>query len=324
MADTKVIFMGSAELSCASLSALQKTPGMSVAAVVTQPDKPKGRHLKLTPSPVKERALETGLPVLQPRLARDPAFISDLRTLAPDLVVVVAYGQILPPAVLEIPPSGCINVHTSLLPRYRGAGPIQRAILNGDAETGVTIMKMDAGLDTGPILSQERTGIGPEDDARTLHDRLAQMGASLLVRTIPGYLAGNITPQPQPAHGVSYAPKITKQDGQIDWSQPASVIWNKVRGLTPWPGAFTFISAGGQPLRLKILKAIVEPIAAEPGRVVRADKDGILTGCGKDALKILQLQIEGGRPLNPQQFLAGHELPGQLGFSGAAPSASIQ
>lgn len=215
MAALRVIFMGSAELSCASLRALMDSPDILVAAFVTQPDRPKGRDLKLRPSPVKELALRANLPVLQPARARDEAFVAELRALQPDLIAVAAYGQILPPGILELPRFGCLNVHTSLLPRWRGAAPIQWAILNGDARTGVTIMKMDAGLDTGAILAQEETDIGPRDNSQTLHDRLAEMGAKLLLRTIPGCVARTIQPRPQPAEGVTYAAKLRKEDGRI-------------------------------------------------------------------------------------------------------------
>src|SRR5579864_5786065 len=197
----KIIFMGTAELSCASLEKLAHSPQVELAAVVTQPDKPQGRELKLQPPPVKILAQKFNFPVLQPSKARDEGFISQLRALQPDLMVVVAYGHILPPAILDLPRFGCLNVHTSLLPKYRGAAPIQWAIANGEAETGVTIMKMDAGLDTGPVLSLSRTAILPEDDSQILHDRLAQLGAQLLVETIPGYVAGKVRPQPQPAEG---------------------------------------------------------------------------------------------------------------------------
>ena len=213
MNELKIIFMGTADLSCASLEKLAGTPGFEIAAVVTQPDRPKGRELKEQSSAVKMLAQRLGLPVLQPARARDEKFIADLRALEPDLIVVAAYGQILPQSILDLPRHGCLNVHTSLLPRYRGAAPIQWALANGDAETGVTIMKMDAGLDTGPILAQRRTPIQAADDSVTLHDRLARLGAELLVQTIPDYVAGKIQPQPQPAEGVSHAPKIKKEDG---------------------------------------------------------------------------------------------------------------
>jgi methionyl-tRNA formyltransferase len=203
-----------------------------------------------------------------------------------------------------------VNVHTSLLPKYRGAAPIQWAILNGDAKTGVTIMKMDPGLDTGDILTQEVTPINPSDNAQILHDRLAEMGASLLVRTLPAYVAGAIQPQPQPAEGATYARKITKEDGRLDWAQPAQVLWNRVRAFTPWPGAFTFLANEPRQPLLKIWQAQPEAstTAARPGEVLRTDRAGIVVACGRDALRILQLQREGGRRLDAQQFLTGYPL----------------
>ena len=305
----RIIFMGTADLACASLRALCREKSLAVVAVVSQPDKPKGRDLKLQPTPVKTLALAEGLPVLQPARARDEAFIAELRRLQPDLIVVTAYGQILPQTILDLPRFGCLNVHTSLLPKYRGAAPIQWAILNGDTETGVTIMKMDAGLDTGPMLAQQTTFIAPEDNAQTLHDRLAELGAGLLVKTIPDYVSSKITPRPQPAEGASYARKITREDGQMDWTQPARVLWNRVRGLTPWPGAFTHVPVEGQSGLLKIWSAeVVTELSGEPGTVVRADKAGVVVACGQQALSILQLQREGGRRMNASEFLAGHDL----------------
>jgi methionyl-tRNA formyltransferase len=306
--------MGTAELSCASLEKLARDKSYSVVAVVTQPEKPKGRELKLTPSPVKVLAEKLNVPVLQPSRARDEKFIGELLELNPDLIVVVAYGQILPPAILELPRFGCLNVHTSLLPKYRGAAPIQWAIANGDAETGVTIMKMDAGLDTGPILSTRRTPILPTDDSQILHDRLAQLGAELLVETIPDYVAGKIQAQPQPATGSTYAAKIKKEDGKIDWSQPAVQIWNRLRAFTPWPGAFTFLQAEPKPQLLKIWKAEIVENNGPTGTVLSADKTGIVVGCGQDVLRILELQREGGKRLTAEQFLAGFPLKAGAGF----------
>lgn len=317
MAALRIIFMGTPELSCASLRALKESPDFCVAAVVTQPDRPKGRELKLQPSPVKELALQTGLPVLQPERARNEAFLGELRALQPELIVVAAYGQILPKSLLDLPRFGCLNVHTSLLPKYRGAAPIQWAILNDEPETGVTIMKMDVGLDTGDILTQEKTPIHPQDTSETLHDRLADIGAKLLLRTLPDYVAGRIPAQPQPAEGVSYAPKIKKEDGHIDWTQPARSIWSRVRGLVPWPGAFTFLPAQPRPHLLKIWQAEVVELSGPPGEILQADKTGLVVGCGGQALRILLLQREGARRLTPQQFLAGHALqPGQRLGSG--------
>jgi methionyl-tRNA formyltransferase len=197
----------------------------------------------------------------------------------------------------------------SLLPKHRGAAPIQWAILNDDSETGVTIMKMDVTLDTGDILAQEKIPIRPDDNAETLHDRLAQLGGSLLIRTLSDYTAGKLQPRPQPTEGISYAPKIKKEDGHIDWTQPARAIWNRIRGLVPWPGAFTFLSAQPQPHLLKIWQAEVVDLCGPPGEVLLADKSDIVVGCGHQSLRILQLQREGARRLAPQPFLAGHPLP---------------
>jgi methionyl-tRNA formyltransferase len=295
---------------------LYRQESFEVAAVVTQPDRPKGRDLKVAFSPVKEVALAHGLPVLQPERARNEAFVQELKNYRPDLIVVAAYGQILPQVILDLPRFGCLNIHASLLPKYRGAAPIQWAILQDESETGVTIMKMDAGLDTGEILTQTTTAIAPADDAQTLHDRLAKLGAELLVKTIPEYVAGKIIPRPQPSEGVSYARKITKEDGHLDWSLSARALWNRIRAFMPWPGAFTFQSADPHPRLLKIWVAAVEPhMSGAPGAVLQADKSGIVVGCGKQALRILSLQREGGRRLSAQEFLAGNELPVGLQFS---------
>ncbi len=300
--------MGTAELSGASLEKLFADKRFSIVAVVTQPDKPKGRDLKLTPSPVKVIAEKLNLPVLQPLKARDEKFISELRELKPDLIVVVAYGQILPQTILDFPTHGCLNVHTSLLPKYRGAAPIQWAIADGKPETGVTIMKMDAGLDTGAILSTRRTPILATDDSQILHDRLAQLGAELLVETIPDFVAGKILPQPQPAEGSTYAAKIKKEDGRIDWHLPAQKIWNRLRAFTPWPGAFTFLKSEPKPQLLKIWKVEVVEKSGIAGTILSADKTGIVVGCGENALRILELQREGGKRLTAEQFLAGFPL----------------
>jgi methionyl-tRNA formyltransferase len=245
---------------------------------------------------------------LQPAKARDEKFISELRELKPDLIVVVAYGQILPQTILDLPKNGCVNVHTSLLPKYRGASPIQSAILNGETETGVTIMKMDAGLDTGEIISQRRIPILPEDNSQTLHDKLAQLGAELLVQTIPDFVAGKIQPQPQPKEGATYAAKIKKEDGQIDWNEPAEKILNRLRAFTPWPGAFIFLKKESKLELLKIWRAEVAEKSGGAGEILSADKNGIVVACGKNALRIMELQREGGRRLMAEQFLAGHPL----------------
>ena len=309
MEPLRVIFFGSAELARASLAALAGSGFCRVLAVVTQPDRPKGRQLHLQPTPVKIEAQASGIPVLEPAKARDPAFVRQLAALQPELIVVAAYGQILPQTVLDLPRLSCLNVHTSLLPRHRGAAPIQWAILNDDPETGVTIMKMDAGLDTGDILSQQATPILASDNAQTLHDRLAQLGADLLIRTIPDYVAGKIQSRKQPEEMASYARKITKEDGRLDWTQPARALWNRVRAFTPWPGAFTFLPRETKLPLLKIWEAVVaEDAAGLPGQVVQADKSGLVIACGQQGLRILQLQREGGRRLRAEEFLAGHDL----------------
>jgi methionyl-tRNA formyltransferase len=309
MSHLRIIFMGTAELAWASLLALTREADFKVVTVVTQPDRPKGRALKLHPSPVKEIAVATRLPVLQPARARDEFFIAELRDLKPDLIVVAAYGQILPQAILDLPRFGCLNVHTSLLPKHRGAAPIQWAILEGDALTGVTIMKMDAGLDTGAILTQQTTPICADDNSQTLHDRLAQLGATLLVQTIRDHVAGKITPRPQPSEGVSYARKITKEDGSLDWTQPARILLNSIRAFTPWPGAFTHLAAVvGKPPLLKVWQAKITEESGRPGHILQADKNGLTVACGSHSLRILELQLEGGRRMTAAEFLSGHHL----------------
>ncbi|MEK7781024.1 MAG: methionyl-tRNA formyltransferase [Verrucomicrobiota bacterium] len=309
MAALRIIFMGTPELAAVSLAALLREPSFQTIAVVTQPDRPKGRDLKLQPSPVKQLALAAGVPVLQPLKAREESFIAELRTLQPEIIAVAAFGQILPKSILELPRFGCLNVHTSLLPKYRGASPIQSAILNGDAETGVTIMKMDVGLDTGDILTQRATPIQDADNAATLHDRLAQLGAELLVQTIPGYAAGKIQPQRQQHELATHVAKIKKEDGRIDWTQPARGIWDRIRAFTPWPGAFTFLPGQPQPVLLKIWQAEVVSQNGAAGKVLSADKTGIVIGCGEGLLRVTNLQREGGRRMNAAEFLAGHPLP---------------
>ena len=309
MAPLRIIFMGTAELACASLEKIVGEKSFQLLAVVTQPDKPKGRELKLQPSPVKILAEKLSVPVLQPAKARAEDFISTLRALQPDLIVVVAYGQILPPAILELPHYGCVNVHTSLLPKYRGAAPIQWAIADGNAETGVTLMQMDAGLDTGPLLAMRRTPILPTDDSQILHDRLAQLGAELLVETLPAFIAGKILPQPQTADGASYAAKIKRDDGQINWQLPAQEIWNRLRAFTPWPGAFTHLGGADGRVLLKIWRAQLCVQSGSAGEVLAVDKHGIIVACGQGSLRITELQREGGRRLPAEQFLQGFPLP---------------
>jgi methionyl-tRNA formyltransferase len=309
MTQTRVIFFGTAELACPILAALAHDSSVALAAVVTQPDRPKGRDLKVQPTPVKMEAARHELPVLQPARARNPEFIQTLADLQPGLIVVAAYGQILPESILHLPPHGCLNVHTSLLPKYRGAAPIQWAILNDEPETGVTIMKMDAGLDTGDIVSQKATPIHPSDNAQTLHDRLATMGGALLLATLPDYLAGKIISRKQSEQVATYARKITKEDGELDWTLSARAVWNRIRAFTPWPGAFTLLPGEAKLPLLKIWEAqIVESASGTPGAVLECGKAGITVACGQSALRIHTLQREGGRRMTAGEFLSGYDL----------------
>ena len=302
--------MGTADFACPTLVALNDTPRIEVVTVVTQPDRPKGRQLIPHSSPIKLEAESQHLRVHQPERLRND--ISFLEQLAPGLIVVAAYGQILPQAILDLPLHGCLNVHGSLLPAYRGAAPIQHAILDGQAGTGVTIMQMDAGLDTGAILSKAATPIEPTDNAQTLHDRLAKLGAELLLETIPHHIAGEIAAIPQDDTLATHAAKITRNMGSIDWSQPATQLWNRSRAFTPWPGVFTRLD--GKLLKLLEIKP-TEAIGLEPGRIGQADADGIVVGCGNGAIRVTQLQKEGAKRLAAAEFLAGTPLPAgtQLG-----------
>lgn len=306
----RLVFLGTPELARTILVSLSDTPGLQLLAVGCQPDRPSGRHLQPTAPPVKTEAVARNLPVLQPARAGDPQFLAQLRELHPDLIVVAAYGQLLPPALLEIPRLGCLNVHTSLLPRWRGAAPIQWAIASGDAETGVTLMKMDAGLDTGPILRSATTPITADDTGQTLHDRLATLGGDLLRQIIPDYAAGRLIPHPQPTEGVTYARKITRADGRIEWSQPAGVLFNRLRAFTPWPGAFCFLPGAPRPRLLKVHQARPEPGEREttPGTVIDPGPQGLVVACGKGSLRLTEVQLEGGRRLSAAEFLAGHSV----------------
>ncbi|MDC0143290.1 methionyl-tRNA formyltransferase [Verrucomicrobia bacterium] len=303
----RVLYMGTAELACLPLVALHASPVADVVGVVTQPDRPVGRKLKPRPSFVKQCALELGLPVIQPQTLRTPQAIEQLASFEPDLFVVTAFGQILPQSALDLPQHGALNVHVSLLPRHRGAAPIQWAILEGDAETGVTLMRMDAGLDTGDIISTVKTEITEGDTAQTLHDRLAQLGAALLAESLPGYLDGTCKPVSQDEARSTYARKILKQDGQIDWTESAETIFRKLRAFTPWPGIFTYLPTDKLSL-VKIQSANISITEGIAGEVLSAGEDGILIGCGKQSLNVLQLQREGGRSLGSGDFLNGFSL----------------
>lgn len=285
-----------------------------IVLVVAQPDKPVGRGLELQPPPVKLEAQARGWPVAQPAKARDAAFLEHVQALAPDVLVVAAYGQILPPALLAVPRCGCLNVHTSLLPRWRGAAPIQWALLEGDAETGVTLMRMDAGLDTGDIVAMERTPILGTDTGQILHDRLAQIGGALLVRTLPDWLAGCVPAQPQPLEGVTYARKLTREDGRLDWSRSARSLALRIRAFNPWPGAFTdLVHAGGGSQLLKIWAADPVDERGPAGGILRAAGDDFVVAAGEGALRLREVQREGRRRMAAREFLAGQPA-GMPGF----------
>jgi len=300
---TRIIFMGTPEFACPSLVALLDA-GYDVAAVVTQPDREAGRGRQVAVSPVKQLAQTRGLLVLQPARVRRPAMIEELRTLTPEMIVVVAYGQILPAEIINLPPYGCINVHASLLPRHRGASPIQAAILAGDTTTGITIIQMDTSMDTGPILSQSSLEIAPGETAATLGERLAHLGGEALIQTLPAWLAGQIVPQPQDDTQATYCRPLHKEDGRLDWHQPADALERQVRAMHPWPGAYTTFAGR----LLKVLVASVGPTglpAGPAGLVVPLPGPAAAVCAGNGHLILHAVQLEGRRPLPIAAFLAG-------------------
>jgi methionyl-tRNA formyltransferase len=306
MGTAKLLFAGTPDFALASLVALVES-GHIPAAVLTQPDRPAGRGKKLSASPVKEFALGENIPVWQPETLKDPKVVADIAALEPDVLVVAAYGLILPQAVLDIPNGGCLNVHASLLPRWRGAAPIQQAILNDDEQTGVCLMQMEAGLDTGPVYVSVTTSIAADETAGELHDRLAWMGGELLCEYIDEIVAGNVEAIPQDEALATYAAKIRKQDARIDWNQPAQFVQRQVRAYNPVPGA-SFKVADEQ---IKCWRAsVAEDIEAVAGTVVRADKGGIDVACAQDGLRLVEVQRPGRRKVSAA------ELAGQLDLAG--------
>ena len=299
----RIAFAGTPEFAARARDALA-TVDCDIPLVRTQPDRPAGRGMKLMPSPVKQRALAHGLTVAQPETLKTPELRAPLVEAAPDLLVVVAYGLLLPRAVLDIPRLGCINIHASLLPRWRGAAPIHRAIEAGDARTGITLMQMDEGLDTGPMLAERTVDIAADDTTATLHDRLAATGAQLLIDTLPDLLAGRITAVPQPADGTCYAAKIGKAEAALDFRRPATELACAIRAFDPFPGAL--MTVDGTPI--KLWRARVEPASGEPGRILAVGDDGVVIACGEGALRVTELQKPGGKRLPAADFLHGHPL----------------
>ncbi len=295
---TSIVFMGTPEFSVPILQRLIEE--YTVIGVVTQPDRPAGRKQQVHMSPIKQLALEHNIPVLQPEKLRKSEAIAELKQWQPDVYVVAAFGQILPQSVLDIPAHGSINVHASLLPRWRGAAPIQAVIRAGDAETGVTIMKMDAGLDTGPMLKMKAIPIAADETGESLHDKLSVLGAELLMETLPGYLNGTILPQPQPEEGITFASQVKKEEGKIDWQQDAVVIERLIRAFTSWPGTFTFFK--GQ--QLKIISGSVVESSAAPGTVVKL-QDGIAVGTGQGLLRLGMIQLAGRKAMPVDEFVKG-------------------
>ena len=299
----RIAYAGTPEFALPPLDAIVRSRHQLVG-VWTQPDRPAGRGRKLTPSPVKQRALELDLPVHQPERFKTEAARQALRDAKPDVMVVVAYGLILPASVLAIPRYGCLNVHASLLPRWRGAAPIQRSILAGDAESGVAIMQMDRGLDTGDVLLEKRTAIGEEDDSQALHDRLAGLGAEALMQVLDAL--PQTQPRKQDPAGVTYAGKLTKEEARLDWHRSAAELARAVRGYRPWPVAYAEYQ--GQPLRIWRARALSGTGKAAPGTVLSAGREGIDVATGEGTLRILELQPAGGRVLSAADFANGRDL----------------
>lgn len=308
----KVVFFGTPQFAVPTLDALLTSPH-AVVGVVTQPDRPRGRGQKESDAPVKARARQAGLPILQPDTLKDPAVLDAVRAFGADIGVVAAYGKILTQAVLDIPRLGLINVHASLLPKYRGAAPVHRAVIAGEAKTGVTIMRIVRALDAGAMLATVERPIGPDDTSEDVERDLSTLGATLLVATLDRMALGPVEETPQDDSAATYAQRLTKEDGVVDWSRPAAAIHNQIRGLHPWPHAFSYVE--GQRLILHRSTWSPQSAAAEPGTIVAAQGDELRVATGGGTLLVTELQAEGRRPARAREFLAGRKLAAGIRFS---------
>ncbi len=297
----KVLFMGTSDFAVPALEAL-RSKGYDVPLVVTQPDKPAGRGLELKASPIKKKALELGLPVFQPEKIKIPEAVETLRAAQPDLVVVAAYGQILPASVLQIPKIACLNIHGSILPKYRGAAPIHYAVMNGETETGVTIMYMNEKMDEGDVLLVKKTPIGTEETTGEVHDRLAYVGVEGLMEALRLLGEGKAPRQPQDASHASYAPSIKREFCRLDWKAPAGCVFNRVRGLSPWPGAET----SWRGMELKVYKTVLETRKGNAGEVLEISKQGVVVAAGVDSLRLIEIQPPGKKKMGAYDFILGH------------------
>jgi methionyl-tRNA formyltransferase len=304
----RLVFIGAGEIGVPTLQALLESARHQLAGVVTQPDKPAGRHQELRAPPIKTAIAGSGVPIFQPARIRASEAIEQIRALNPEVIVTMAYGQILPKTVLEIPRVACLNLHASLLPKYRGAAPIQAAIVAGDRETGITAMYMDEGLDTGDILMQSRIDISPNETGSSLHGRLGKIAAETLIESLDLLSKGAAPCIPQDDALASYAPKLTRDQGKIDWTEPAVVIERKIRAFDPWPGTFMLLDGpGGRSRKLKIFRAsVVAGKQAAPGKILRADHEGILIGARSGAVLLSEVQLEGKRRMSAAEFVHGH------------------
>jgi methionyl-tRNA formyltransferase len=306
----RIVFIGTGEIGVPSLRILQESPEHEVVAVVTQPDKPAGRDQQMTAPPIKQAAGTAGVPILQPGRIKAPEAIAQLQSLHPDIIVVMAYGQILPRALLDIPRIACLNLHASLLPRWRGAAPIQAAIAAGDAKTGITVMYMDEGLDTGDVLLRHAIDITPSETGGSLHDRLGEIAPGALLEGLDLLAKGTASRIPQDNAAATHAPKLHRGSGKIDWSESAAAIERKIRAFNPWPGASTNVSAGGdKPRTLKIFAAKVVDADGMPGTILKNDEHDLVIATGDRALSLQEVQVEGKRRMKAAEFIRGSRGP---------------